>query len=183
MKKRLRASFSLLQAWEKNDIDGAISLYKHEKTFTNAGMDLGRKWHKKWEAEINKNKSVTIGKTTFEFKNPKCEFKKYVPYADYCDLSVVLDCIDGLNLYEWKTGASTGSLEYATKEQIPIYFLACELLKLPVKTAYVVHYNQEIKEADITIVHNTPFKRALARNYIDSLAPELYMEFEKRNLL
>ncbi len=181
--KKLRASYSLLNAFEKNQIDLCVDMYLHKQTFRNQGMEDGVTIHKQFEAEINKNKKLKLGKYKFEFTNPKCELKKYVNYNDFIDLSVVFDVVDEPILYEWKTGASTGSMEYATKEQIPMYFLACELLGYDVKTAKVVHYNQETNDVDITIVHNTPFKRDLARNYIETLAPEIYQDFERRGIL
>ena len=181
--KKLRASYSLLSAYERGDVDTCVKMYLHQPTATNKGQRDGTDYHKKWEAEINKNKKLKIGNTEFKFKEPVCELKKYVPYNEYFDLSVVFDCIDSNILYEWKTGTSTNSMEYATKEQIPMYFLACELMAKPIKYALVVHYNQLLGESDITVVHNSLFKRNLAKNYIDTFAPEIYLAFEKKGIL
>jgi len=183
MSKKLRVSFSLLQAWEKGLYDQCALMYQHLETPTNQGMKDGLYQHKIWEAEINKNKKLKIGKTEFIFKEPICELKKYVPYNEYFDLSVVFDCIDEPILYEWKSGSSTNSMEYATKEQIPMYFLACELMQIPIKYALVVHYNQLLGESDITVVHNTIHKRELAKNYVDTFASEIYLDFERRGIL
>lgn len=115
-------------------------------------------------------------------KNPLPEKKLVVEYNELFDLSAVIDCLDSPDLYEYKTGGRS-SLEWAQTKQIPFYFLVCELAKLPIWKGDLIHYNQVSQKSDFVRIWNHAGLREEARNYIDTLGPEIYDFFLKEGLL
>lgn len=180
--KKLRASFSLLSLFEKGLLKEVVDAYLHRGGITTEAVLEGRKYHKKWEDEIKKTNKVKIGKTELTFKKPQTEYKFYVPYNDLADLSVVIDCLDEPIIYEWKTGGQS-STSYGSGYQVPFYFLACKLKGIEVNSAILLRYDQEKDQEDATIIHNGEKTIERARNYIDSLVPELYQFLEGENAL
>lgn len=182
MANKLRLSFSLLSAFEKGLYNQCVDMYLHKGGLSTPAILEGRALHKKWEKEIKKTKKLKIGKTELKFKNPLVEYKFYVPYNEIADLSVVIDCLDAPYLYEWKSGNTT-STAHSSGYQVPFYFLACLLKGIEVKTAYLLHYNQETGEEDTTIIHNGVKTIERARNYIDSLLYGVYELIKSANAL
>lgn len=180
--KKLRASFSLLSLFEKGLYKEALDAYLHRGGITNDAILDGRKYHKKWEDEINKTNKVKIGKTEISFHKPLTEYKFYVPFNELADLSVVIDCLDAPIIYEWKTGGQS-STSYGSGYQVPFYFLACQLKGIEVNSAILVRYDQAKNEEDATIIHNGTKTIERARNYTESLVPELYKFLEGENAL
>lgn len=179
---KLRVSYSLLSMWERGQIDRAIATYFHAPMKATEPMKQGRTLHNEIEKHINKNKKLPDWLPKLQLYNPKPEEKLIVEYSDEFDISVVIDCLDEPNMFEWKTGV-TDSLTCANTKQIPFYFLACELAGVPVKKAYLVHYNQHEKTKDWTIIWNNKTARENARNYIDSIAPEIQSYFLEAGFL
>jgi hypothetical protein len=146
-------------------------------------MEEGRKYHDEIAQSI-KNFNTLPSYIDFKakFKNPKPEHEIIVPYNDICDLKGVLDCLDEPVFYEWKTGVSD-SLEWTRTNQIPLYFLLCELAEIPVTSAYLVRYNQKAGLTDFTVVHNSRRLRDKARNVVDTVCHEIYSYFDEQGLL
>ena len=57
------------------------------------------------------------------------------------------------------------------------------LLEEKVDKAYIVHYDQYRQEHDRTLIWNTEQERERGRNFIESLAPEIFSYFEKEGIL
>jgi len=180
--KKLRISYTLLNLWESNQIQEAVNYYQHKSTLFTDSIQDGRIYDQVWQEEIDTKKQVTIGKTTWKFRNPKTQFKIEVPYLDRFILVGVPDVIDLPLIGEFKTG-TTSSLEYADGHQLKMYFFLCKLANIKVTTAHIYRYNQMKDEADITIFHNTPQQIEDAKNYIDTLGYEIWEDFEKRGIL
>ena len=181
--KKIRLSHSLIQLFERGDIQGMVDCYFHVDRVGTPAMEEGKKYHDEI-AESIKNFKTLPNYMDFKakFKDPKPEFEIVVPYNEICDIGGRLDCVDSPILYEWKSGVSD-SLEWARTTQLPIYFLLCELNGTPVDYAYLVRYNQHKKETDFCIVHNSKKLRDKARNVIDSVAPEIYEYFTEQGIL
>ncbi len=178
---RLRLSYSLLNLWTTGRHEDAIKLYLHQPLPQTRAMKFGKKFHEKVAFAINTHKRMVVGNSKFEFKNPQTELKLIVPFNEKWDLSGTLDCLDEDTLYEFKSG-ETSSVDYANDYQVYFYFLLCELAKIPVEEAFLIHYNQFIKRADWVLVWNGEGQKEEARNYIESLAPEISDFFEKNNI-
>ena len=117
-----------------------------------------------------------------ELKNPLAQEKIRVPYNDMCDLSILPDIIDENTLWENKTGIKD-SADYATDFQIAMYFLGLELSGKRVDKAIINHYNQHTNELDRTLVWNTPQEFERAKNFINTLAPEIFNYFFEKGIL
>ena len=113
---------------------------------------------------------------------PEAEKKVVTQYNELFDLSAVFDCIDSPNLFEFKTGVQP-AIQWARKDQIPLYFLAAELEGIEIDKAYIIHYNQHSDTKDFVVIWNTPDKVEKAKNIIDSYAPEIHAFFQREGLL
>ncbi len=178
---RLRLSHTFLLLWSQGRYNDALNAYYHKPIVRTRQMDDGIKWHEKWANEIQTKAKVKLGNTTFKFKSPKVEWKNIVPYNDLFDLSGTFDCVDGGDIYEWKTGKMS-ALEYAQGYQLGIYFVIAKIANLPIDYGILAHYNQYTDKADIVTVWNTGREREKADNFISSLAPEIHQYFIDNNL-
>lgn len=180
--QKLRVSYSLLDIFSKGRVDDAVRMYLRLPGFTSPALEDGKLYHKRWEEEIMATKTIRIGRTVFNLKNPRTEEKHLIPYNKWWDLSGVIDCVDGDSFYEFKTGKST-SLDYASSYQVPFYFLMYDLLKKPKKQAFIIHYNQHTKEGDVMKLWGGEMMLERAKNFIDTIAPDVYDYFKNAGLL
>lgn len=178
---RLRLSHTFLLLWSQGRIQEAMDMYYHRKTVKSKAMEDGIKWHKTWQEQIENEGQLSMGRTTFTFKDPVCEKKLVAPLNDEVEISCVYDCLDYGCIYEWKSGVMS-ALEYVQGYQLGIYFLVAELLDIPVERGILAHFNQYENEADIVVVWNTERERDKARNFIESLTPEIVSYFEQYQL-
>lgn len=181
--KRIRLSHSLIQAFERGNMQEVIDCYFHLNKKSNPAMDAGRALHAEIAESItNYNSLPDYMDFKATFLTPKTEHEVTVPYNEICDIKGVFDCLDEPNLYEWKTGVSD-SLEWARTGQIPLYFLICELAGIDVNLAYLVRHNQHAHETDYAIIHNSQKLRDKARNVVDSVAWDIHQYFLDQGLL
>lgn len=181
--KKIRLSYSLINAFERNDIQGMVDMYFHVNRLGTPAMESGRKYHEGIAKSILDTQTLPeYMNFKADFKDPKTEFEIVVPYNEICDLKGVLDCLDEPILYEFKTGVSD-SLEWARTNQLPLYFLLCELKGIKVDMAYIIRHNQHINETDFAIIHNSQKLRDKARNVVDSVAYPIYEYFTEQGLL
>ena len=178
---KLRLSYSLLTLWNNGRWEDAVKMYLHKDTFKTRQMREGLEMHKAWEKEIKEKNSLTIKSHTFKFKNPVCEFKVIAPYNKKWDMSGTFDVLSEDTIYEFKSGVM-GSLEYSRGYQLPFYFLLAELSNISAKKGILIHYNQYTKEYDTTLLWNSKRLIKKAKNFIDSLAPEIEDYFVKHNI-
>jgi len=171
----------LLNAWEKGLIDQAVSIYCHLPGITNQAMIDGKNIHEEVSKLLKENKKPKWMEN-IKFKNPKSEIKIIIPYNELFDLSAIFDILDEPLLYEIKTG-ETNSMDWLREMQIPFYFLVAKIAKIPLISAHLVHYNQKTDQTDFAIYHNSKFVCDTARNWIDTLAPEIYEFFLKEGLI
>lgn len=182
--KKLRLSHTLLSLWEKGDIDAVVDAYFHVDRPSTKQMDDGKKIHEEIASHIQTYNTFPEWFFTYPLKMPECEKEVVVSYNELFDLKGYFDCYDCVDetLFEYKTGVQD-SLAWARTYQIPMYFLIAEIAKIPVEKALLIRHDQYIKDTDFVIVHNTPNKILRARNFIDSLGPEIYQYFEDNGLL
>ena len=179
---KLRLSHSLIEAWERGNPDDVVTMYFHLEAKTNKAMEDGRRIHEEIAEHVDTYNTFPDWFFDKELRLPETEKEVIVEYNEMFNLKCIIDCLDIPLLYEFKTGGSE-SLEWARTNQLPLYFLACEIAKIPVESAYLIHHNQHIKKTDFTIVHNSASLREKARNVIDSTGPEIYEFFSREGLI
>ena len=91
--KKIRLSHSLIQLFERGDIQGMVDCYFHVDRVGTPAMESGKKYHEEI-ANVITSKNVLPEYMNFktDFKDPKPEFEIVVPYNEICDLKGVLDC-------------------------------------------------------------------------------------------
>lgn len=149
---------------------------------SNKAMDSGREIHESIRQHVATTGKLPSYLFSQELHKPEPEKEIIVPYNEQFDLKVIIDCLDTPTGYEWKTGVSD-ALTWARTAQIPLYMLACELAGIPVEKFYLVRWNQHNKTRDWAMVWNTPDKIETARNWIDSIAPEIFEYFNANGLI
>lgn len=181
---KLRVSYTLLNLWGRGLVEEAVQAYFHMNRKPTEAMEFGKKFHEDMEEHIKKYNCFPDWFFNWELKLPESEKVVVVNYNDQFDLKAILDCYDSATktLFEYKTGVQD-SLAWTRTDQIPLYFLACELANLPVEKAILIHHNQHENKSDFTIVWNHPEFRERGRNIIDSYAPEILSFFESEGLL
>ena len=180
--KKLRLSYSLLNRWGMGDIDGAVQTYFHMDTTPTPQMIEGRKLHEEIAKHIDDNKSFPSWFFDFELKKPETEKEVITSYNEMFDLKCIIDLLDLPLLFEFKTGV-TDSLGWSRTDQIPLYFLICELAGIDVSSAFLIRHNQYAKNSDFCVVHNHIGLRDHARNVCDSIGPEIHTFFTEQGLL
>ena len=180
--RKLRLSYSLLHAWDRGDVQGAIDTYLHTNRFTTKAMKEGTEIHKKIQHHIDTKGKFPEWFFDWELKEPETEKEVVVSYNDYFDLKCYIDCYDKPIVFEHKTGTSD-SLNWTRTWQLPLEFLMCELADIEVKLGILIHYNQHMKKGDYTVMHNSKIQRDYARNIIDSLGPEIREFFLQEGLI
>jgi len=178
--KRMRLSYSLISQWARGE--DVVSTYFHLDTKPTKQMIAGREIHESIAEYIKKNNKFPGWFFDYELRKPEPEKEVVVTYNEMFDLKCIIDLLDTPLLFEYKTGVAD-SLEWARTDQIPFYFLACEIAGIPVESAFLIRHNQYNKKSDFTVIHNHKELREHARNVIDSYAPEIYSFFEKEGLL
>ena len=178
---KLKTSYSLLSQWEMGNVSGAIDSYLGRVQSKPEYFAQGLASHKEMEDSINKRKKIPHFEN-FTLLDPKAEARVLVPYNELCDLKAKIDCIDGKTLYEYKTG-ETSVLEFANSKQCPFYFLIMQLSGVLMDGAYVLHHNQHNNENDWVYIWNSEELMEEARNYIDTLVPDIHSYFLEKGIL
>lgn len=179
---KLRISYSLLSAWERGRPDEVVNTYFHINNVKTPQLEYGEKFHEDMKDHITKMNSFPDWFFDFKLTVPEPEKKIIVPYNELFDISAQLDLIDMGTIYEYKTGVQSSG-DWSRKNQLDIYFLACELAKIKVDKAFLLHWNQYDKSKDYTLIWNSPKKVENARNWIDSVAPEIHSFFHAQGLI
>ena len=168
--------------WRQGRYEDAINYYFKLATITNKAMEDG----KRWDAYVNEfavaNKQMPPEFGDTPLTSPRAQEKLFIEYNDQFDLVGVPDVLDDPVLYEIKTGSSKDSADYANDFQISLYFLLCDTHYPSVDRAYIKHYNQYSEVLDETLIWKTDRELARARNFIDSIGPDLILYWDKYNL-
>lgn len=179
---KLRISYSLLSTWKRGNYEDCIRLYKHDYTKKTPQMTYGNQFDKKIKDTIMNEKTVKIGDRQLKFNSPEVDYEVKVDYNEIAILHGFIDCRDKNIIYEFKTG-KTDSLSYLSDYQVDMYILMCELLEKPIEKAYLIRYDQYTNMWDISQKWKTNHSLNRARNFIDSLSPEIYTFFQKEGIL
>ena len=184
----MRLSYSFLSAWDRGDIDNAIALYFHNKGSysqeSERRMNDGILLHEELDRYITKFGNLPDWFSNVKLGKGRTEQKLVARYNDIFELSGMMDYLDTENgvIYDWKFG-TTSALDWAGTWQMPLYFLICDLLEIPVKSGRIIRHNQYEKKTDWCVVHNTKSARELIENVIETVGNDAYLFFEREGLL
>jgi hypothetical protein len=140
-------------------------------------MEEGTMWDHHITEWVDLYKKLPLEFGEDKLLNPKTQNRIVVPFNEQCDLVIVPDIIDSPILWENKTGESKDSADYSNDFQIPMYFLGLDLAKIPIDRAIINHYNQSNGELDRTLVWKSDQEIERAKNFINTLAPEIHSYF------
>ena len=178
---KFRASHTVLSLWASGRYDDAIDAYFKIPGFVTPQMEAGKAYHEKWEAHIKKNKTFHDELGGDKLKEPKSELKIVQEVYDWLDLVGVIDCLDGDQIYEFKTGVKSSS-SFGSTFQVGVYGLLCKLKGIPVSSCVVIHYNQYTKKTDRSIFWITPRMLDDALNWVETYAGEMKEYIEKNDI-
>lgn len=179
---KFRASYSVLSTWATGDYDRAIKMYFKLETITSKAMEAGKELHEQWQKEIETTKCLPVVFGSKPLNNPETEVKRVVQIFDWLELVGVPDCVDGENIYEFKSGKSKDSEAYANDQQVGIYGLILALDKRKTKMAYIYHLDQYSKKMDMSMVHITPELLQKTMDWVESMASDMHNYLTVNNL-
>lgn len=181
MKNKLRASYSLLNSWDRKRYEECVLYYFRLKQFTSIQMANGKNYHKLWQEHINLTKTLPKEFGSLPLKDPQAELKLEVELGDWLSLVGVIDCYDTDTIYEFKTGVKNSS-EYNDGMQTPVYGLLAKLSGLPVNCAKTYHYDQYKNLADQSMLWITKKNSKQALEWVKKNASEMHQYFESEGL-
>lgn len=170
-----RASYSILNSWERGYAQDAINSYFKLERKTNIYMEAGLKFHKAWEDYINKNKEIhpQLSTKKIKLKNPICELKLEMPINDHMEFVGVIDCLDEPTILEFKSGTNSAS-NYASSKQVPLYSLLAEYHGYKVNKGIYYHWNQYFKETECSMIWLTDQVKKEAKKWLVKVGDEMY---------
>jgi len=180
--KKLRVSYTLLSVWASGRTDDAVNIYLHKPMPKTRQMEEGIKWDEMQMKNIEKEKKLTKEFNSFAFIDPKTQMKLEIPYNEKVTLVIKPDVYDSPMIMELKTGKRSAS-SYLNSKQLDMYGLGCHLAGLEVGKIVVIRYDQYKNEADWAFKYMDEGILDSARNYIDSLYPEIYEHFNNIGIL
>lgn len=154
MIKPFRATYSILSAWDKGDYKGAIKSYYKLETYTNKYMEMGKKYHKKFENEINETgcrPEIFGGK---KLVNPVAEEKLEIDLLPWLQLVGVVDCRHGKNniiVEDYKTG-TTPLNDWLSSKQLPLYAVLLMAKGYNVNQGRIYKFNQYSREVEVGVL-------------------------------
>jgi len=182
MTPKLRVSYSILKLWQQGRVDDMIVSYFKLGQMYSKAMDEGKQWDEYNNLYVSKHKQLAPEFGGDKLINPTPQVKWVTPYDETCDLVTVIDVLDAPTLYEVKTGVSKDSGDYCNDFQVAMYLLAAHMQGVDIERAYIIHYNQVTRQTDRSLIWNLSYERKRAKNYIDTLAPEVYNYFVQNDL-
>lgn len=178
---KIRASYSLLNAWTQGRIDEALLSYFHIRHETPWRYRRGKELDEYSQEYIKNNAKLPQEWGGDPLDDYQIQYKIKLPYNEMCDLVGVFDVYTPGIITELKSGVTSAS-EYASTLQIPIYLLLAQMSNLPVEYSRIIRYDPTKQTYDRAIIYQSDEAINKARNYIDSIVPEIYQYFEDHDL-
>ena len=185
--EKIKLSWSILNAWSKNDRDMAIKMLSHQGT-TNMYMEDGRRIH-----EIISSKKLVL--LPPRFQNPKTgqwedpskgintwteTHTKPIEIFEWLEMSMIVDYLDPVNgiLVDWKSG-SAKSTEHS-KMQLYVYAYILKQIGIDIKVGVIAKVEETTESAitctDYSVYKINEEKLEVGRDYIEGNASEI-MDF------
>jgi len=179
MPKKLKVSWSILNAWSSGRRDEAIKMLAGIELPKNKFMEEGSRIHDIISSKKLKLIPEISDQAIYEDIRP--EDHSWVNYFrveifDWLDLSMVVDVLDSPRIVDWK--ASTKRSTEHNKMQIYLYALGTEIATGKKITegifATVKDYDGAIICDDYSVFKINEAKKELAKNYIETIGSEIY---------
>jgi len=180
--RKLRLSYTLMNLWQMGKVDEAISYYFKLERKTTEAMEQGIVVDRLIKQTIEKERRLPDFMGGVKLINPKPQLKIEISYNDYFDLVGVIDCYDEGRMFEFKTGKLT-SMDYLKSYQTKLYSLLLTEKNYPLKEIFVIRFNQKENKSDWSKMFFREEINEQARNFIDSIAPEIYQFFKQKGLI
>lgn len=181
--KKIRASYSFLNEWSQGNIGQALLNYFHVPHATPKNYINGKVWDTYATEYVTKHSKLPQEWGKISLIKPVPQLKTLVSYNSISTLTGVFDVYEPRGIItELKSGHSLAARQYARTMQIPLYLLICDLAKIPVKKVQIIRYNPKTDTPDTAIIYPSRQMLDKARNYMDSLIPEIHHYFETNAL-
>jgi len=180
--RRFRASYTVLSLWAKGDYEEAVRAYFKLERYITPQMAEGREYHERWQKEIESKGCLPAVFGGGKLQKPKAELKLVAPVYDWLELVGVIDCYDRPTIYEFKTGLSKSSMDYASDYQTAVYGVLATLSELYTDRAIIYRYDQYSRKADMSMVWLTDKLLREGLNWVESLAGEMNHYLESNSL-
>lgn len=183
--RKLRLSHTLLNLWIRGETDKAIDYYfKLNKFEPTPKMIEGLAIDKAIQEEIIKNKRLPDFLGGEKLVDPRPQLKLEIEHSKYFDFVGVIDCYDNGTgtIYEFKTGV-LNSFNYLNQAQTKLYAYLCQKSNLLAKEIVIIRYSQKENNYDWSNSFVNEETINEAKNFIDSIAPEIYLFFIEQGLL
>jgi len=179
---KLRLSWTLLNLWQQGKVDEAVAFYLKLERKETPEMVKGKELHKLNEENLKEARKFIKEFGGLELKKPRVEWKIEMNYNELFDLVGVIDAYDEetKTLYEFKTGKMS-AISYLNSHQLGIYSLLLQKENKPVKKIMVIRWDG--KKTDWAFKWFYPELIEEAKNFVDSLGPEIYQFFEERGII
>src|SRR3990167_5481324 len=171
--KRLRLSYSLLNAWHWGKKEQALNTYLHIPTEINPAMQRGIDFDDNVQAAIQSMGVFPREIGGFKLKSPEAQKRIEVEYSDKFDLVAVLDVWDNPVIYETKCSSAKDAGEYADDFQIPFYFLTLKKKNIEASKAWIFAYNWAKKQYTTALIWNSERSVKIAEDKVNKYGEEI----------
>lgn len=180
---KIRVSYSILSAFDRGDIVGAVNMYYKVFRPTNIHMEQGIEFHQQWQVYTDKYKKLhpQLSSKNSPLIDPRTELKLETDITPEIQFVGVVDCVDEPIIYEYKSGGKPSS-EYANGNQIDCYAVLLSKFDIKINKGFYLHYDQIIKETDSAMVWITEDRMKKAEEWIIKNALEFKKHIEDNNL-
>jgi hypothetical protein len=181
--KKIRASYSFLNEWSRGNTQQALLNYFHVPTPTPRNYINGKAWDTYATEYVKKHARLPLEWGEVKLVKPVPQVKHLVDYNAIGTITGVFDIYEPRGVItELKSGHSLSARQYARTMQIPLYFLICEIAGIKADIAQIIRYNPRTDSSDTALVYPSDKMLLKARNYLDTLLPEIHHFFEVNNL-
>lgn len=176
--KKLRVSYSILNAWDQGNKQQAIDAFLHKPMRPSKAMEMGTKYHQDWSKYVLSQKKLPEEFGGFSLSEPVSEVKIVRELPQAVQLVGIVDLYDKPTIYEFKTGRRSAS-SYALSKQHMVYHLLLD--GEPTKAIYM-RYDQYSQQADAAIIHLSTELMEITTEWVLNTSTELREELERQGL-
>lgn len=177
----LRASYTVLNAWDRGDYEQAINSLFRLKELDTPQIRAGREYDEAWTKEIKQTGKLPEVFGAKALKKPQTQLYLRAQLAPWLIFSGKLDGYDEGTVIEFKTGVSEAQT-IIESPQPGGYAILCHFNNLPADKIEVYCHNQYQNKNTFAFawVNDALIKKT--SDWIEGNASELYDYLEKNNL-
>ncbi len=170
----MKVSYTILNAWAQGRYEDAVKYYFKLDVIQTPAMLEGSRFHKMWEEETMKTKSLPKVFGDKKMNDPKVENYLRVRLNDWLELSGKIDCFDSPVIYEYKSGKQT-SEDIVRSFQPGVYGVLATLSNMYADRCEIYCFNQHLSKDNksMSTVYITDKILEDSLNWIETLAGEM----------